>query len=79
MIWSSNTLNDGPDNKGYPMATTGKTLSHQPTEPFARNDPGRTLYEQRAQWLPGLVQPPAPSWDDLDESVRERWRGDARA
>ncbi|REE03737.1 hypothetical protein C8E99_1554 [Citricoccus muralis] len=79
MIWSSNTSNDGPDNKGHPMATTGKTLSHQPTETFARNHAGRTLYEQRARWLPGLDQPPAPSWDDLDESVRERWRENAKA
>ncbi|XKH56883.1 hypothetical protein LG293_01630 [Citricoccus nitrophenolicus] len=59
------------------MATTGKTLSHQFTELFARNDAGRTLYEQRARCLPGLDQPPAPSWDELDESVRERWRGNA--
>ncbi|VXB66368.1 conserved hypothetical protein [Citricoccus sp. K5] len=79
MIWSSNTSNDGPDNKGYPMATTGKILSHQPTEPFGRNGAGRTLYEQRARWLPGLDQPPAPSWDDLDESVRERWCENAKA
>ncbi|MGW9551934.1 hypothetical protein ACWG8W_12865 [Citricoccus zhacaiensis] len=79
MIWSSNTSNDGPDNKGDPMAATGRTLPHQPPEPFARNDAGRALYEQRARWLPGLNQPPAPSWEELDESVRERWRENAKA
>jgi hypothetical protein len=27
--------------------------------------------------LPGLGQPPAPAWEDLDEAVRERWRVNA--
>lgn len=36
---------------------------------------GRVLYEKRMRVLPGLFQPPAPDWEELDESTRERWRG----
>ena len=36
---------------------------------------GRVLYEERMRVLPGLFQPPAPDWEELDESTRERWRG----
>lgn len=36
---------------------------------------GRVLYEERMRMLPGLAQPPAPDWEELDESTRERWRG----
>jgi hypothetical protein len=34
---------------------------------------GRALYEQCASLLPGLAQPMAPAWQELDESVRGRW------
>ncbi|MGM7666668.1 hypothetical protein [Microbacterium sp. A93] len=43
----------------------------------ARDRAGRALYEQGQAMLPGLGQPPAPGWEELDESVRERWRRNA--
>lgn len=33
------------------------------------------LYEERLAFLPGLWMPEAPSWDELSETDRERWRG----
>jgi hypothetical protein len=35
---------------------------------------GQVLYERRAACLPGLGQPAAPAWRELEESVRGRWR-----
>ena len=42
-------------------------------------DPGRVLYEERQEMLPGLWMPPGPSWEELSEEDRERWRSYAAA
>ena len=42
-------------------------------------DPGRDLYEERQEMLPGLWMPPGPAWEELSEEDRERWRGYAAA
>ncbi|WP_153297134.1 hypothetical protein [Arthrobacter yangruifuii] len=34
---------------------------------------GRTLYEERMAFLPGLWMPEAPDWEDLSEEDRHRW------
>ncbi|WP_146364007.1 hypothetical protein [Arthrobacter yangruifuii] len=34
---------------------------------------GRTLYEERMAFLPGLWMPEAPAWEDLSEEDRHRW------
>ncbi|MFI8414663.1 hypothetical protein ACIGB6_19640 [Paeniglutamicibacter gangotriensis] len=35
---------------------------------------GKTLYEERAKLLDGLLMPEAQPWDELPEDVKERWR-----
>lgn len=40
---------------------------------------GRDLYERRGALLAFLGQSPPVAWEDLEESVRERWRGHAAA
>lgn len=42
-------------------------------------DPGKVLYEERLALLPGLWMNPAPPWEDLSETDRDRWRGYATA
>ena len=41
-------------------------------------DAGRTLYEERMSFLPGLWMPEAPAWEDLSEEDRQRWIRTAR-
>ena len=55
------------------LTVEGNQFMYRPTNP--RDKAGRVLYEERMRMLPGLVQPPAPDWEELDESTRERWRG----
>jgi hypothetical protein len=43
----------------------------------ARDRAGQALYEEGQSMLPGLGQPPAPAWKDLEPEVRERWRVNA--
>ena len=57
------------------LTEEGNQFMHRPTNP--RDKAGRVLYEERMRMLPGLVQPPALDWEELDESTRERWRGHA--
>ncbi|ABM10463.1 hypothetical protein SAMN04489742_0045 [Arthrobacter crystallopoietes] len=40
-----------------------------------RQAPGRALYEERQGLLKGLRMPAAPTWDELPEETKERWRG----
>ena len=61
-----------PDPPSGIPATTAVERQDIPGDPA-----GRAVYEQRAALLPGLGQPSAPAWQDLDESVRRRWRGHA--
>lgn len=39
-----------------------------------RDDAGKALYESRLKFLPGLMMPEAPRWEDLPEQEKERWR-----
>lgn len=65
--------------EGTLPAPSRTTPSPDTTERVSGDEAGRALYEQRAALLPGLAQAPAPGWQDLDESVRGRWRGHAAA
>jgi hypothetical protein len=58
-----------------PSAVPAATAAGREDIPGGRT--GRALSEQRAALLPGLDQPPAPAWQDLDEGVRRRWCGHA--
>lgn len=77
-------MNPGSD---YAYQLSERTRSAaSPAVPFAttaerqlEDESGRALYEQRATLLSGLAQAPAPAWQELDESVRGRWRGYAAA
>lgn len=56
----------------------GKTFGNGPGTgqhgPGAEYPAGKALYEERMKLLPGLWMQPAPPWEDLPESTRERWQ-----
>lgn len=66
--------------RGRDLSAPSPAIRFESTaERISVDDAGRALYEQRAALLPGLAQGPAPDWQELDESVRGRWRGYAAA